>query len=69
MELNQTVLPTTVIQTDSMFVLIISRLSLSFSLCVPLCMCFMDVGDCAWTNFVTVVQSLVKLTCVYNYYT
>lgn len=27
------------------------------------------VGDCAWTNFVTVVQSLVNLTCVYKYYT
>lgn len=69
MELTQNVLPTTVVQADSMFVLIISRLSLSFSICVPLCMYYMYVGDCAWTNFVTVVQSLVKLTCVYKYYT
>ncbi len=68
MELNQTVLPTTVVQQYSIFVLIISRLSLS-SLSVPLCMYFMYVGDCAWTNFVTAVHSHVKLTCVYKYYT
>lgn len=39
------------------------------SLSVPLCMVFMYVGVCVWTNFVTVVQSLVKLTSVYKCYT